>query len=171
MGSNVCQLRINCLPAPNAPFHKCMLCDHRWDSFKHFSFTMSRMLSLPDTEHWRDPEENVYPTISSPGRYSVGLCPIHMWRPDHVVPHQPYRPTFFLRPTPRETHNSAEKELPLYAWVPPAWTSSSPITGLGVGGPSPPTFNHSFDCWCSTCSPCHQVIKGHGPPPEAWPNP
>lgn len=108
MGSNVCQLRINCLPAPNAPFHKCMLCDHRWDSFKHFSFTMSRMLSLPDTEHWRDPEENVYPTISSPGRYSVGLCPIHMWRPDHVVPHQPYslRKTYFLS----ETHSKGNPQ-------------------------------------------------------------
>lgn len=48
------QLWLNCLPALNAPFNRYILHDHRWNSFKHFFFIMSMMLSFLDGESWKD---------------------------------------------------------------------------------------------------------------------
>ena len=50
--SNPCCSRdnCNCLPAATALFDKYVFCDHRWKSFKNFSFTISMMLNFLDRE-------------------------------------------------------------------------------------------------------------------------
>lgn len=112
----------NCFPAPNAPFNKYMLCDHRWVSFKHFSFTMSRMLHFPARERWRDTEQRVCPMISISRRISSLGAVVKIFSGALLQPRvearscssspilQPQPGIIFLRPIPRETPNSAEKK-------------------------------------------------------------
>lgn len=57
MRGNVCQLWINCPPALTAPFNRYILCDHKWNSFKHFFFIISTLLTFPVRESWRDTRE------------------------------------------------------------------------------------------------------------------
>ena len=173
MRCNVCQLWINCLPALNAPSNRYILCDHKWNSFKHFFFIISTLLTFPDRESWRDTRERRgSPEVSAGcgGRsvvwmwlwtHLVELYPGHTWSSECMTPRQSYNP--------RQGQNCLCRPgcyLSELLMVPLQVLSSFAVRTLPDeqpgGGPRPLTRHLWFDCQGSSCSLCCHVIQQLG---------